>query len=673
MTTATILLIILSLIVAAAASWFQYYYRTTTSSITKWLAILRGIAIFLLLLLLIIPTIVRHDYETIKTPLALVVDNSQSIKYLKADATSKEVFDKISGNSALKEKFDIQTYKIDNALENAEIFDYKGKQSDLEQVGKTLSAINHNQKYPTVLITDGNQTTGNDYTFSFDKGISVFPVVMGDTTTFLDLRVDRVNVNKYAFQKNKFPVEVFLNYSGTKSVIADFTISQGNNVLVKQSVNFSPTNRSAVINALLPAEKIGLQIYRASIRSSETEKNTYNNSKNFAVDIIDERSEIGIVSAINHPDISALKRAIETNAQRKVTILKPSETAALNKFNVLILYQPTAEFKNVYDLVTNMGTNNFTITGKNTDFRFLNDRQQSFTFNMSNQSEDYSAVFNDGFNLFAAEDIEFSSFPPLQNQFGTVTAINVSTLLSAKIRNVDVKAPLLALTATNGKRAAYLFGENIWRWRLQSHFDTKSFLKFDTFIDKIIQFLATNDSKKSLVVNHERIYNAGEAIQISAQFFNKNYEFDERARLQIAVVNKQSKQQKKYDLLKSSNDFKVNLDGLSAGQYTFKITELNSNTVYNGYFEILDFDIENQFVNPDVAKLKQVAQQTNGSVFMPEQTDALIKNLLDNKDYRAVQKEIRTKTPLIDWIWLLIMAVAAFTAEWFVRKYNGML
>ncbi len=673
MTIATIFLIILSLIVAAAASWFQYFFRTNTSSITKWLAILRALAIFLLLLLLINPRIVRHNYETIKTPLALVVDNSQSIKYLKADATSNEIFEKLSSNSSLKEKFEIQTYKIDNALENSSIFDYSGKQSDLEQVGKTLSAVNHNQKYPAVFITDGNQTTGNDYTFSFDKGTSVFPVVMGDTTTFLDLRVDRVNVNKYAFQKNKFPAEVFLNYSGTKNVTADFTISQGSNVLVKQSVSFSPSNRSAVISALLPADKIGLQIYRATVKSSQAEKNTYNNSKNFAVDIIDQRSEIGIVSAINHPDIAALKRAIETNAQRKVIILKPSETAALSKFNVLILYQPTADFKGVYDFVKNSGTNTFTITGKNTDFRFLNERQQTFTFNMSNQPENYSASFNDGFNLFAAEDIDFSTFPPLQNQFGTISASNVSVMLSSIVRNVDTKSPLLSFTDINSKRAAYLFGEGIWKWRLQSHFDTKSFSKFDIFIDKIIQFLATNDSKKSLVVNHERVYNSGEAIQISAQYFNKNYEFDERARLQIVVINKETKQQKKYDLLKSTNDFKVNLDGLAAGQYTFKITELNSNTVYNGYFEILDFDIENQFVNPDLAKLNQLAQQTNGEVFMPNQVDALIKKLLDNQDYRAVQKEIRTKTPLIDWIWILIFSIAAFTAEWFLRKYNGML
>jgi hypothetical protein len=115
------------------------------------------------------------------------------------------------------------------------------------------------------------------------------------------------------------------------------------------------------------------------------------------------------------------------------------------------------------------------------------------------------------------------------------------------------------------------------------------------------------------------------------------------------------------------------LDGLSAGQYTFSVKELNSNTVYNSYFEILDFDIEKQFVNPDVAKLNQLATQTQGKVYYPNQTDGLIKSLLENEKYKPIQKAIVKKTPLIDWVWLLCIVALVLATEWFVRKYHGML
>ncbi len=101
--------------------------------------------------------------------------------------------------------------------------------------------------------------------------------------------------------------------------------------------------------------------------------------------------------------------------------------------------------------------------------------------------------------------------------------------------------------------------------------------------------------------------------------------------------------------------------------------EAKSKNTYNGFFEVLDFDIERQFVNPDLNKLTQLASQTQGKVFHPNQVEELIKSLLQNDEYKATQKEIIKKTPLVDWIWLLILIVVSLAAEWFIRKYNGLL
>lgn len=675
MTTNTLLLLLLSLIVASALSFYQYLYKANRKSkITFLLAFLRFLSIFGILLLLINPIISRKTFETIKTPLPIVVDNSSSIVDLKANAVALELYKKLSENSDLKDKFDIESYGFDSEFESATTFNFKGTQTNLDEAAKNLKSIHKNTTYPTVLITDGNQTKGEDYVYGFDANNKVFPLVVGDTATFLDLKVSQLNVNKYAFHKNKFPVEVFLNYSGTKTINANFSIYQGNLVLSKQTISFSPSKKSAIVNVLLPADEVGLQIFKASISSKEQEKNRYNNSKNFAVEVMDQKTSVAIVSTINHPDIGSLKRAIESNAQRKVTIVKPNEIKELQEYNVLILYQPTLEFKSVFENNKVVGLNTFIITGVNTDFTFLNQIQNNLVFRMSNQKEDYLSGFNPQFNLFASEDIGFEQFPPLQNAFGVVALKdNVSVLLSSKIRNIDTNAPLLAFAENQGRRFAFLLGENSWKWRQQSYIDHQSFDKYDVFIDKTIQFLASNDAKKSLVVNHESFYNSGDAIEITAQYFNKNYEFDEKARLTIAVTNKKTKEVKRYDLLKTNNAFKVNLDGLSAGQYTFVVKELNSNTAYNSYFEILDFDIEKQFVNPDIAKLTQLATQTQGKTYYPNQVDELIKSLLENDNYKAIQKAVVKKTPLIDWVWLLILIAIALTSEWFIRKYNGLL
>ena len=675
MTTSAILLLILSVIIAAGLSFYQYLYKVKNQSKLYWfLAFLRFISLFSIFLLLINPIISRKITEIRKTPLPIVVDNSKSISELKATKEASELYLKIAENKAITEKYDVQLFSFAEEFQSLEKLDFKGNQSHIDGVAKNLKQLYRNTNYPIVLFTDGNQTIGNDYVFSFQENISVLPVVLGDTTTVLDLKINQINVNKYAFLKNKFPVEVFLQYNGNETITSNFSIQSGSQTIHKQIVTFSKDKKAQSVTVLLNADKVGIAKYKAVISSNINEKNTVNNTKNFAVEVIDQRSEIALVSAINHPDLGALKRSIETNQQRKVSIIKPNEIKSLQDFNVLILYQPTAAFKSIFDQNRVAQINTFVITGTATDFNFLNQVQDDLNFKMSTSKEDYLATFDANFNLFAQTNIGFENFPPLEHNFGVITAKNnVNTLLTARVRNVPVQNPILTFTENGSKREAYLLGENIWKWRLENHLNKKSFEDFDLFADKIIQFLVSNASKKNLNVTYESFYNSGESIEITAEYFNKNYEFDEKAQLTIQVTNSKTKATKKYDLLKATNSYKVNLDGLEAGNYSFKVTEKQSNTSFSRSFEVLDFEIEKQFVNPDKNRLEQLATNTNGKVYYPNQIENLIQSLIDNKNYIPIQKETIKKSPLIDWIWLLVLAIVALATEWFTRKYNGLL
>ncbi|UOP43591.1 hypothetical protein, partial [Flavobacterium psychrophilum] len=510
MNTNTILLIILSLVTAGGLSFYQYFYKNKNyNKVNFLLALLRFISIFSIILLLINPVISRKTYETSKTPLPIIVDNSQSISELKQEKISKELSQKLLENTQLNDKYDVQLFSFDNDFYTNKPIDYKGKQTNIHKVAQNMKQLYRNQNFPIVLLSDGNQTIGNDYVYSFPQNNQLYPLVLGDTTSFLDIKINQLNVNKYAFLKNKFPVEVFLQYNGDKSINTTFSIQEGNHTIHKQIISFSANKKSQEISVLLNANKVGVHSYKASITTSEIEKNKYNNTKNFAVEIIDQRSEIALISAINHPDLGAIKRAIETNVQHKVTLVKPQQIKSLNSYNVLILYQPNIQFKPILEQNKNLQLNTFVITGLSTDYNILNEYQDQLKFRMSNQNENFTAQFNPEFNLFALDNIGFEQFPPLENSFGNINITgNVNTLLQSQIRNINTKNPLLAFAESGIKRNAYLFGENIWKWRLESHVKTKSFEQFDIFIDKIIQFLASNVSKKSLIVTHESFYNS---------------------------------------------------------------------------------------------------------------------------------------------------------------------
>jgi hypothetical protein len=675
MTKTTILLLILSVVIAGLLSFYQYIYKAKNrSKVTLFLAFLRFISVFTILLLLINPIISRKINEIEKNPLPIIVDNSSSVAALENTNKVLELYNALLKDKELNKKFAVQPYTFDENLKSSENPDFKGKQTRIDNVAKELKQLYRNKKYPIVLLTDGNQTQGNDYVYAFPENISVNPIIIGDTTTVIDLKVSQINVNKYAFLKNKFPVEFFLQYNGNQAAESMFSIMQGNQVVYKEKVRFTKDKRAITINALLPATKVGIQKYTAIISPLSSEKNKTNNSKFFAVEVLDQRSEIALITDILHPDISALKRSIEGNEQRKVTILKVEEIKELDKYNLFIIYQPNSKFSTVFNHIKKSNSNSFIITGKHTDFNFLNGMQDDFDFKSTNQSENYSATFNNSFTSFSQENIGFDNFSPLENKFVTIVPKNkIETLLFARIRNVTLETPLLSFTEAKKQRVAYLFGENLWKWRGETYLAKNDFKDFDLFIDKTIQYLVSNDTKKSLVVSHENFYNTGENISIKAQYFNKNYELDEDTRLEITLVNTATKKALKYNFSKTNTDFEVVFNDLIAGNYTFSVKETRSNTKYAGGFEVLDYNSEKQFVNPNKEQLVQLAKNTNGIAYYPNQIKTLIDALVKDAQYKPIAKEITQKSPLIDIKWLLVLLAISLATEWFVRKYNGLV
>ena len=190
MTTNTILLLLLSLLIAGSLSFFQYLYKVKNKSkVNLFLTFLRFLAIFSLLLLLINPIITTSKLEIVKTPLPIVVDNSSSVSFLNAKEKAIEVFQKLTSNTAIQEKFEVQAYAFDSDFKQSDSLSFNGTQTNLDLVAKNLKSIYKNAFYPTVIISDGNQTSGNDYVYSFNENKKVYPVVLGDTTKVLDLKI----------------------------------------------------------------------------------------------------------------------------------------------------------------------------------------------------------------------------------------------------------------------------------------------------------------------------------------------------------------------------------------------------------------------------------------------------------------------------------------------------
>ena len=672
----SLLYIILAGITALLLALFQYIYKSKKRKLNPIFSFLRFITIFSVLLLIINPKFEKITLYNEKPNLVVVVDDSESVKHLEQDKSVNELLGSIKNSKELNDRFNLDVYSFGSEFQKLDSLNFNQSQTNYTSVFNNLQQIYKESNSPTVLISDGNQTFGRDFEFSSKQYKQpIFSVILGDTITYSDLKIQQLNVNKYAYLKNKFPVEVIAVYNGNTPVSSTFTIKKGNATLYSTNLQFSKTNNSQTLNITLPSDKVGVNSYVAYLSPLSTEKNITNNSKPFALEVIDQKTNVAIVTSISHPDIGTLKKAIESNEQRTAFILSPMDY--INKkqdYQMVILYQPNSRFKPVFESLDAEGKNRFIITGINTDWVFLNSIQNVFQQKITNQEESFQAIFNDNFNTFLSGELTFDNLPPLESEFGDVEFnIPIEVLLFKSINNNIIEEPLMVTYENVGQRGVILLGEGIWRWRSQSYLDTNSFNQFDDFIGKIIQYTASNKRRNRLNINYEPFYNGSDNIKITAQFFNKNYEFDAAASLEMVIKNIETTETTVIPFVLQQNTYEVNLNDFHSGDYDFTVRANGGEVTSSGRTKILDYNVEKQFLNANVSKLERVANSSNGSSYLIDNTNSLIDDLANDSRFVTVQKSNKNVVPLIDFKYLLGLIVLSLSIEWFLRKYNGLI
>ena len=673
----TIIFITLALIAALGFSFFQYLFKKNERNKKGYFFFgLRCLSVFIVLLLLINPKITSTDVEVEKPELLLLADNSESIGYLGEEENVKRLFENLVSNKKIQEKFNVNRLNFGTQLISSDSLDFSATQSDLYSALSEAEELYSNKKTAIVLLTDGNQSLGRDYRYFKKKSrTEILPVVVGDTTSYKDLSIERINVNRYAFLKNRFPVEVFINYSGNEDVNANLKITAGSTIVFSKQLSFSKNIPSQIVNTELPATSLGVNTYKVEIEPISDEKNIINNTQNFAIEVIDERTSVLILTDIAHPDLGAIQKAIESNQQRSVDIkYLGQDNYKISEYQLVIIYQLNRRFNELISEIIAGKYNYLVITGTKTDWNYLNSLDLGYQRNSTNQPQDIFPVYNPTFTSFQFEDIGFNDFPPLVDKFGPLKFKDekFSVLLSQEIQGVKTGEPLLAVSQSSPK-TGILIGENIWRWRAKSYLDNKSFQAFDEFFGKLAQNLASKSSRQRLTVETENFFYANQNAIVSAQYFDENYQFDAGANLKIKLKNKETEKEINSDLILNNNMYEFNGGNLAPGEYSYIVSVEDKNLRNSGEFEIINYNTEQQFVSANLSGMQSFAENNESNLYFPENLNTVVNTLLANDKFKPVLKSQQKAVPLIDWYYLLFILIFILAAEWFYRKYLGLI
>jgi hypothetical protein len=675
-------LVVFCLLAGWGYAYFLYRKRSPElNSVLHYLLFaFRFLVVSLLCFFLLNPLIKSTSSFTEKPIIVVAADNSASVAKNKDSVFYKTVFPSAlrTLREDLSEKYEVRFVKFAGDVSEDTALTFSGKETNIASV---LSGIRNNYEGKNlgavILATDGLYNTGNNPLYESDKsGFPIYPIALGDTLLQKDALIKKVSHNPSAYIGNQFPVEVQVQATDLEGKDAVVAIMQGDKKIAEQSIRYNSINQSSVLNFLLNADKAGLQRYQVSVSVAQGEKNKSNNSASFVIDVIDKREKVLIVAGAPHPDVNALKQAIEGNQSYEVEVkLAENFSASLKPYSLVIIHQ--VELKNpiTKKLQAEIATHKTSVWQfSKTDFWAFSALRLS---GISSRNNDAEPVLNTGFALFnVSNDLKnyMREFPAVACPLASYKlATGASILINQQIGQVKTDNPILVFNDEGGQKTALFCGDGLWRWRLHDFADHEKTDLFDELVQKTVQYLSVRADKSFFRVYTRRVINENEPIEFDAEVFNPSYELITEPDVSM-VITDEAKKQFTYTFSKTARGYHLNTGNFPPGNYTYRSQVKINNQVFEqkGEFTVKQLMAEYTGLVADHSLLYNIGKKTGGQVFYPSQMDALTKKLLENENIKTLVHEQKQVNDLINLrVWFFVLLIF-LSVEWFVRKYNGL-
>jgi len=684
----SLLWMLLLLPLAFVLAWYFYrenaWLSTQSKLIQRTLPILRGLGLFLLMLLLLNITLLFNKTEVERPSLITLIDNSSSMMRFRDSGRivrelenfKKGVQERFSG------KYDLLFYSVGSDIQEGGKISLNEDQSNHELGFKHLSEQYLNRNVGAVLFaSDGNFNTGDNPSYAAEQ-LSLTPIItlgVGDTTPKRDQLIGNLFYNDVVFLKDLFPIEVDVEAFKIKNTRANIRLIHNGVTLATKTVDYSAEEQAfKQVQFQVAAEKTGFQAYTVSIDYLDGEYSRTNNSKTCYIEVIDSRNSLCFVTSSPHPDLSALRSAAETNENYLTTFSTPKELVSGNVKPDLVVWhgpnlpadQPAFEF-----LRSNKIPVLFVIPGNITNASIT----ALDLFNLANQrgqTDEIQSAFNPGFTSFTLDETTRNSlelYPPLVSKFGSlVPKGNYETLLFQKVGKTVKKEPLCYFNKSATLSHGLIFGEGIWRWRLANYMKNKNHEHFNEIFLKIFAYLLVKREGIGLTVKFEKRFSKNDRISVNANFYNASLEAITTPKISLSL---RAKDGKKYvhQFRVLNQGYSLDLGILAPGKYHWIATATHENKTYKkeGDFLVEDISLEKSVNAANHGVLKQLSKQSGGNYYPFSAYKKALDSIEKRSDITSIERINTQFWDMVDsWLYLLLIAFCFFT-EWFLKRYFG--
>jgi hypothetical protein len=683
------LVLLISLLFALGLTLISYFRNGDNRDLTSWqkriLMTLRFLAVFFLSALLTAPLIRTLKRITELPVIVMAVDNSLSMKGLPGtpDHTSdiSDMTDKISG--ALQEKFRVVRYTFGGKTSQQIIPDYGEKVSDYGQMMQTVYDNHFNENIGAlVVIGDGNYNQGENPRNTVKKfQFPVYAIGTGDTTSIKDARITDVRVNRTAFAGNQFPVEADIKVTGLPNSKLRFTFThEGKNLLTRELEVISP-DFFVTLPLNFDASGKGLQYYTATIEPSEGEQNTLNNSWSFVINILENKQKVIILSEGSHPDVGAIKTALEQQINYDISVFTSEPFPADFKgCNLIIMNQLPSSAKSCSQIMEQSQKYRIPllfIIGTKTLLPQLKMLGLGIDIiPMAGDFDEAQVALNDQFVSFTMSNElkeNLLKYPPLKVPFARYSLdASYREVAFQRIKNIATSKPLIAIKNVNNVKTGIIFGEGVWRWRMYNYILRGNLKEFTEWMDKMVQYLANHNNEDNFIIDFKPFYRETENIQMSAEVYNDAYELISTPEVNIEIADTTNRVFT-YSFDHMNQFYRMDAGIFPPGRYQFKATTKIGTSDYTetGNFAVVPINMEQIDYQANHQMLYQIAHDTNGRFFNETEAGLLIKAINENNVIKTTNYFQTVLNELINMRWIFLILLAFLSAEWFLRKFWG--
>lgn len=678
-------LLLVCLAVGALYAWLLYQKKATwTTRTNRILAGSRFVLVTIICILLLLNPYLRQIINKEERPaVVFAVDNSQSITAGIDTARLQKLYTRLD---EVAEKLRQKGLEVEiQALEANKTFPkVKGIKPTLpvSNLGGMLNSVKNNYENrnldKVVLVSDGIHNQGLSPLFS-TFNFPIYTLALGDTTPKRDLRIRAVLANKVAYQGNEFPIVAEIENFGFPNRTVTAYLSQNGAILDKKTLSFKGDGDLQTATFYTTAKQKGIQHYVVSVDVLEGEFTAQNNTRDVYVEVIEGKEKVLVVAAAPHPDIKALRSAIDKNENYSFDLHIPNVNQLKpEKYDMVIFHQIPNVRKVGNDLLDKFkDLPTWYILGAQTDLnefnRIYKDLKITGRFGRTDQ---VTPSFNKTFAKFTFDNAKsnlFDKLPPVTVPFAEYTTSNAAeVILYQRVGNLATEKPLLIVSQDAGRKTAVLAGENSWQWRMEEFARQNSHTSYDELIGKLVQYLSTKEDKRRLRVYpiNQEFYDF-EKVTFESELYNEIYERVYGQKITLTLRNEAGKATT-YSFTPSEGNTRFEISDLPQGVYRYEAVSETKGGVERsvGEFTVRSMQLESLSTTADHNLLRQLSDKTNGKFFTANEIDKMTEAILANiKPNLLHSTEEISEFINLKWLFFLLLALATF--EWATRKYQG--